>query len=221
MIPMIDKQQAAIKLRHDGKAANEIARILNVSNSSVYLWTKGIKLTPEQKKDIWHASGRKEEWSNKCSLKRKHWQDEGRFDAQNKILLHAMGCMLYWAEGGKDRNQLNFTNSDYRMVQLFLKFLRESFLVKDENVAIAINCFTDCGMSLETIQRFWLNALGLPITCMRKCTVNKYSKYSQGKRKGKLKYGTCCLRVSNTKVLQRIYGAIQEYGQFIDDEWIK
>jgi hypothetical protein len=50
--------------------------------------------------------------------------------------------------------------------------------------------------------------------------VNVYSKYSQKKRKNKLPYGTCRVVVSRTRVVQSIYGAIQEYAGFTRLAWL-
>lgn len=36
--------------------------------------------------------------------------------------LHLAGCMLYWAEGAKSRNTIEFANSDPNMVRLFCRF---------------------------------------------------------------------------------------------------
>ena len=50
--------------------------------------------------------------------------------------------------------------------------------------------------------------------------MNIYSKYSKKKRQNKLPYGTCRVTVSRTRVVQSIYGAIQEYGGFDRPEWL-
>jgi transposase-like protein len=63
-------------------------------------------------------------------------------------------------------------------------------------------------------------ARGLPPTCLRKSTVNVYSKYSQKKRRNLLPYGTCKVCVHRTQIVQTIYGAIQEYGGFERPEWL-
>ncbi|MEK6275897.1 MAG: hypothetical protein AABM30_11235 [Actinomycetota bacterium] len=55
---------------------------------------------------------------------------------------------------------------------------------------------------------------------MRKSTINTYSKYSKKKRRNKLPYGTCRLTVSDTRLVQHIYGAIQEYAGFEREEWV-
>jgi hypothetical protein len=40
------------------------------------------------------------------------------------------------------------------------------------------------------------------------------------KRRNKLPYGTCSLRVNDTRLVQGLYGAIQEYGGFDREEWV-
>ena len=50
--------------------------------------------------------------------------------------------------------------------------------------------------------------------------VNAYSKYSQKKRRDMLPYGTCKLTVHRTRIVQTIYGGIQEYGGFERPEWL-
>jgi hypothetical protein len=50
--------------------------------------------------------------------------------------------------------------------------------------------------------------------------VNKYSKHSQKKRRNKLPYGTCRLTVYDTRLVQQIYGAIQEYAGVDREEWV-
>jgi hypothetical protein len=50
--------------------------------------------------------------------------------------------------------------------------------------------------------------------------VNVYSKYSLKKRANKLPYGTCRVVVYRTRVVQSIYGAIQEYGGFDRPAWL-
>jgi hypothetical protein len=51
--------------------------------------------------------------------------------------------------------------------------------------------------------------------------VNVYSKHSKKKRRNKLPYGTCRVAVSRTRVVQSIYGAIQEIGGFERDAWLE
>jgi hypothetical protein len=85
---------------------------------------------------------------------------------------------------------------------------------------IACNLFADHVERQRETKHFWLERLGLPESSLRKSQVNVYSKYSQKKRTNKLPYGTCKLVVCDTRIVQTIYGSIQEYGGFERPEWL-
>jgi len=42
---------------------------------------------------------------------------------------------------------------------------------------------------------------------------------SSGRARNKLPYGVCTIRVTSTRVVQHIFGAIQEYGSFDEPAW--
>ena len=114
--------------------------------------------------------------------------------------------MLYWAEGSKSRNSVQFVNSDPVMAQYFVEFLRAHY----EAFRVDCNLFADHAERQYEIERFWLDTLELPRICLRKSTINVYSKYSKKKRKNRLPYGTVRVCVHSTRVVQSIYGSIQE-----------
>ncbi len=128
--------------------------------------------------------------------------------------------MLYWAEGSKSRNAVQFVNSDPAMVRYFVEFMRTHFTVPDESFTLACNLFADHLERQREIEQFWLDTLGFPASCLRKSTVNVYSKYSQKKRQNRLPYGTVRVCVHSTRVIQSIYGSIQEYAGFDRPEWL-
>jgi hypothetical protein len=106
------------------------------------------------------------------------------------------------------------------MVHQFVGFVRRYFAVPDEAFRVDCNLFADHLQRQREIEQFWLDTLGLPATCLRKSTVNVYSKYSQKKRRNRLPYGTVRVCVHSTRVVQSIYGSIQEYGGFERPEWL-
>jgi hypothetical protein len=128
--------------------------------------------------------------------------------------------MLYWAEGAKGRNTVQFVNSDPAMVAFFGRFLRTYYGVQDDAFRIDCNLFADHVDRQHEIEQYWLDTLALPRTCLRKSTVNVYSKHSQKKRRNKLPYGTVRVCVHSTEIVQSIYGSIQEYGGFERSEWL-
>jgi hypothetical protein len=129
--------------------------------------------------------------------------------------------MLYWAEGAKaNRHAACLSNSDPELHRLFMRFLRECLAVRDEQIAVTCNLFADHLERQIEIEDFWLSVLGLPRSRLCRSFVNRYSKYSQKKRRNLLPYGTTRVVVHSTAVVQEIFGAIQEYGGFERPEWL-
>jgi hypothetical protein len=55
---------------------------------------------------------------------------------------------------------------------------------------------------------------------LRKHTLNHMPTSSSGRARNKLPYGVCTVYVHSTRVVQHIYGAIQEYGGFDEPAWL-
>ncbi|HEV3478635.1 MAG TPA: hypothetical protein VG144_04210 [Gaiellaceae bacterium] len=207
--------------REEGASMKRIARRLGVSVSSVSLWVRDIELSSEQRTALQNkVSGG---WAANAVAGRKRRlasQEYGREVVRDADPMFVAGIMLFWAEGAKARNEVAIVNSDSELVRFFVRFLRRYYRVPDERFRVACNLFADHVARQRQIERFWLDTLELPSSCLRKSMINVYSKYSQKKRKGRLPYGTCKLVVCDTAVVQSIYGAIQEYAGFDRPEWL-
>lgn len=151
---------------------------------------------------------------------RRGYQTNGRRLARERGADYAAGCMLYWAEGSKARNSAQVVNADPEVIVFFARFLRNHFHVEDEQMRVRCNLFADHAERQVEIETYWLERLALPRSCLEKTAVNRYSKYSQKKRANKLPFGTCSLRVHSTRIVQTIYGSIQEYGGFERQQWL-
>jgi transposase-like protein len=105
--------------REDGLTLRSIAARLGVSPSTVLEWTRDIELTQEQQEAIRSSDAAREARAagnramrSQARQRRLAAQDHGRQLAGQEEPLHVTGCMLYWAEGSKRRNDVEFTNSD-------------------------------------------------------------------------------------------------------------
>lgn len=226
MSKVVEREKAR-ELRRIGKSIREIQSELGVSKGSISRWVGDIELTEGQIEILRERNPCQNRSGNFGSngMKEKHkairirFQEQGREDARKNDNLHKMGCMLYWAEGAKNRCQLDFTNSDVDMMKLFVGFLKKCFGVTDEDIALRVACYSD----IDTIaaESYWLSKIGLDRKCIRKSTVDcrpRSSKHTGTARR--LPFGVCKVRVSSVEVVQRIFGAIQEYGGFTKREWI-
>lgn len=203
----------------------EIQRRLGVARSSVGRWVKDVQLDEGQRQALAArvTEGRllaAERKANEARLLRAEYQREGRRLARERDVSYAAGCMLYWAEGEKNRCRLSVSNSDVDLLRFFAAFVRDHFDVPDDGMRIHCHLFADHVERQREIEQFWLTALGLPSARLGKSVVNTYSKYSQKKRRNKLPYGTCKLTVNNTRIVQTVFGSIQEYGGFERHEWL-
>jgi hypothetical protein len=217
----------ARELRRGGCSVREIQKIVGVSRSSVSVWIRDIELTDEQ-----HAALRArnpiyngqrvgaEVRARLAREKRTAAQETGRQRAREGGLRFAMICMLYWAEGSKMRNGIGFSNSDPALARFFLDEVRAEFRVQNEKIRVACNLFPDHEEQQREIEDFWLQELRLPRECLRKTMLNRYSRWSDKKRKNKLPYGTCKIVVHDTQIVQAIYGGIQELAAFDRPEWL-
>jgi hypothetical protein len=222
------EQREARRMRRDeGRSMKEIATLLGVSKSSVSLWVRDIELTDEQHAALQARNALHERqclaraaMSAKARARRVAWQRDGRRRARTLGHSYAGGCMLYWAEGSRNRNRIIFTNSDPAMARFFVEFVRDFFGVGRERFRVTCNLFADHEARQREIEEFWLGTVGLPRICLCKSTVNRYSRYSQKKRTNKLPYGTCRIAVHSTEIAQTIYGSIQELAGFDRPEWL-
>jgi hypothetical protein len=212
--------------REEGRSVREIARLLQVSVDSVSRWTADIVLSPEFAEALRQrnpaVNGRLEgtrEWSAAKRAVRIAAQERGRELARHPTRLHLAGCMLYWAEGSKDRNTVKLTNSDADLLALFVRFLHQCYDVPPEKIALSVNCHLNNGLDLTEIEAWWLCKLGLPPTSLRKATVNAPSRASRWGR-NVLVYGTARVSVYSTAIVQSIYGAIQHYAGIKRPEWV-
>ncbi|MGH2982202.1 MAG: hypothetical protein ACRDKV_09210 [Solirubrobacterales bacterium] len=200
----------------------EIAARLGVSPGSVHLWTVDIQIAPEHsaRNRRVGAKLRGENWKELNRQRRLAYQREGRSRARQGDALHEAGCMLYWAEGSKKRNTVAFSNSDLHMVCFFKRFLTQCFEFKPASLTLRLNVYTGNGLSVRAIEDYWLRALKLPRTCLRGHTLNHMPTSSSGRKKNRLPYGVCTLRLNDTGIVQHIYGAIQEYAGFEEPRWL-
>lgn len=220
----------ARRLRAAGMSYKRIAKMLGVSSSSVVNWTSDIVLTPEQNASNLGGPGspqdpatvkrRRIAWSRRCRARRASYQEEGRVRARRGDPLHLAGCMLYWAEGSKSRNQAVLANSDRPLLVLFRRFLTDSLDIEIDAITIRLNVYTNNGLTIEEIERYWLEWLELPPSSLRKHMLNHTPTSSSGQARNRLPYGVCTVRVNSTRLVQHIFGAIQEYAGCDEPRWL-
>lgn len=208
--------EKAIQLRLSGKSLNEISHILGIAKSTASLWLHDIVISETAKKilddknpAINNTLAQTFSRERKITIhksRRLQYQQEGMQKAKKGELLHQAGCMLYWAEGSKNRNTLKFTNTDHNMLLLFYKFLTESLQITKDQIYINIQYHEG---NEDDIKDFWNQKLGLFIHGLR------VIKPRGGSKKNRYPFGIVTIQVrKSTQYCQHIYGAIQTYASF-------
>jgi predicted transcriptional regulator len=201
-------KKLAIKLRRENKSYNEISQILGVSKGTLSAWFKNYSFSKKvrnllvqqfQKKSANRirelAMANKEKWEK--------WREKARQEAaicfaslKNNPLFVA-GLMLYWAEGdNKPENPFRLSNTDPRMIKLYVKFLTEALDVKKESIHLALILYPD--LSEKECIKFWSDNTG----------INKSQFYKTQFIKGRhptkrLTHGICMVICGNRQLKER------------------
>jgi len=119
-------------------------------------------------------------------------------DKEKIIFLSA----LYWGEGNK--KDFNLMNSAPRLIKVFITGLHTVFDISPDRLRISIRLYED--LDRVTCLHYWSQVTGIRVADFISVDTIK------GKKKGKLKYGMCRVRISKggdmLKYIQSLYKQI-------------
>jgi len=209
----------ARKLRIFGNSIKDIAHILNVSQSSVSLWCRDVKLSQEQLKKI---LGAKEYLIKRGRMKGAIFQRSKRLHAiQNaakeaKVLSNLTekeffiaGLALYLAEGTKTYGTVQFTNSNKRMVKFMIKWFRYFYKIHNSDMKCSIHINAVHKSREADIMTFWKKYLRFKtenFTNIRYVKILAKKKYANHNNY----YGTVDLRIKKSTYLLYKLNALTE-----------
>jgi hypothetical protein len=207
------EKNMAIELRKKGLSLGNIARQLKVSKGSVSVWTKNVKLTKEQKSRL------KED--NKCfgntyssdhfRQKRLEYQKEGEIILNKFGYEFLCGCVMYWAEGTKNKSSVSIINSDPYILKYFVEFLKKFFNVNMNDIKVHCTYYNEA--NVDDIENYWSSILSLPKKNFWKSTKVK-------SMRSNYEMGMCRVNISSTRIVQNIYGALQSHFDFHNEKWL-
>ncbi len=206
----------ARELRTQGKSLKEISSKLNVAKSSVSLWCRDITL-PEKEQYLLNqrglkAAGRLGALANKRKraaqigvIKKLARKEFVPLSPSALTRLKDIGTAIYWAEGTKRGNSVDFTNSDPKMMKIAMLWFRSVCQVPEHRFRASI--FYHSGQSEQEIKEFWSDITKIPLTQFHK---SMFKKEGTGQRKNVLYYGTCKVRICDCDLLHRILTWIEQ-----------
>lgn len=188
-----------IEKRQKGFSVPELSRLFSISKSTALRYVKNIEILPEFKQRWLDRRNASQIISERQKVLAKTKADEivGQFDNQSLALIAAS---LYWAEGAK--KDFSLTNSDPDMIKVFVTILKKVFNVKSEDIKISIRLYDD--LIIEDAINFWSSVVG--VNLHNNVSINILN----GKKKGKLKYGMCRVRVKKAGLLFKTIFAINK-----------
>lgn len=174
MLPKLDEKKLALKLRSKGLSYSEILNDLDVSQASLSLWLRDVKLTSkqklrlEQKKRHGQLKGaeiRRIEKLKKIKQITKEAKRDIKKIKQDDLFL--IGVALYWGEGFKQTPNsktegVKLANTDPRMIKIFLVWLNKCLGVKICPNNIKLTLHLHQGAPENKIKNHWKKYLGLP-----------------------------------------------------------
>ena len=210
MKKLLKEKEEAITLRtNEGLSIDEIATKLNVAKSSVFSWTKHIKLTDEQNEILKTKNHYIPSNVNFYRSNREEYKLIGKELTKHSWFREL--CLLYWAEGSKKKRSVVFTNCDSDMITYFVKLFKNIPNFVNDKIILHIQTYLE---EHEPLINFWV--LTLDISSKNIKTVktvphkHSYNKYPNG-----------CIRLEyhDVNFIQMIYGGIEEIISKKKPEW--
>lgn len=219
----------AIKLRKKGLSYSEIRKHLPIAKSTLSFWLRDIPLTKKQKRRLRQKGGQFQHLA--CAAHRRK-----RIEKTKEIIRNAsakvksidnntlmiIGSVLYWAEGVKQKEHspslgLIFSNSDPKMIKLYLKWLKECLKIEDEELVFEIYIHKTYGKKRKDLANCWSKVTGFPPHIFGRIRYKKNKVRSYRKNRGKNYWGVLRIRVRrstdlNRKITGWIQGICQQCG---------
>jgi hypothetical protein len=169
---LVDKQNQARDLRAQGWTLTEICEAVGCGKASASLWCRDVDIDQaalelrrrQRSLDGNHAA--RQRGPNKlqrrkaAEIEERNAKGAARVGVLGQRDLLVAGAALYAGEGTKHDGSVGFANTDPRMVQLFLRWLRTCFEVEESRLRLSL--YLHQGLDLEAAYDHWAAATSIP-----------------------------------------------------------
>lgn len=211
----LELKEKVIAFRKSGKTYSEIMKVFPVAKSTISGWLKDVGIAKSQKQAF---TEKKRLSAQRGGIARRNQ----RINIYNKIVNEAeleignitkrelwlIGSSLYWAEGAKEKDYahgsgVDFCNSDYRMISLFLKYLTDVLEVPKDKIKCDIYIHDNYKNNIGRFQRYWSEKTGLPLKHFDRVYFKKHKIKTTRKNRGDLYFGLLRVKVSASSSINR------------------
>ena len=223
-------KEQAINLRREGKTYREIRMFVPVAKSTLSEWFKEVGLAEIQFQRITDLKikAQKRGAQRKREIRiesQKLIQQKSATEIKNISIreLWLIGIALYWAEGAKQKEHnpsagVKFSNSDAKMITLFIRWLKECILVTDDQIKCDVYIHENHKYRLSEVITFWSSEIGFLKEHFTRIYFKKnIPKKTYRKNNGVLYNGLLRVSIRASSVLNRrisgwIYGITKNCG---------
>lgn len=190
-----ERSELGRSLRRHGLSYGEIMNLIPVSKGTLAHWCRDIRLRPDQIEAIKRRTAGPRDVPRDTQRKRRAEvaRLQARATREVPVLLNqplwVAGVCLYWAEGGKTTRRLEVSNSDARLLRLFIAWVRTYV---DPGAEFVLMLHLHEGNDELAAQAWWREALDLPDASFHKTFIKPRG---TGHRKNSLTQGVCRVRV--------------------------
>lgn len=205
----------AIKLRKSGKTYSEILKIVPVAKSTLSEWLRDVGIAKHHKQAF---TEKRRIASHSGGLARRRQRIEiskGILDSSEieigKISdreLWLIGISLYWAEGSKEKEYapgsgIKFSNSDPKMIIVFLKWLIKICKIKKDQIGFEIYTHDNYRDQTQRVKEYWSNITSFDIKFFNTVYFKKNIIKTKRKNTGDLYFGLLRVKVLKSSTLNR------------------
>jgi transcriptional regulator with XRE-family HTH domain len=211
----LDLKLKSQKLRKQGLSVKEIEKKLKVSRSSVSLWVRDIRLTQKQIEKLYlnkktgQLKGSIVAAMNKIKTREtitKTLIEEGekeirKISQRDKFIA---GVMLYFAEGEKSGEHINFSNSNSQAIKFMIDWFQEFCKIPEEKIRCSL--YLHDNLNESKAKKYWSTLTKIPLSQFRKSYIVRNN--PNRLRKTKNIYGVLRIGTSNVNLHRKIMGWI-------------
>lgn len=225
---MRNDKHLATKLRRQGKSYKKIEKELGIPRSTLFGWFSHLPWSREMKVELTRRANYVNHRKFRKYVKARQkmweaWREAARQEARrdfpklSKNPLFIAGIMLYWGEGDSvlSNSSIRITNTDPRMLQLFVLFLTNICFVPLEKLRATIILYPD--LREDICITYWSHAIGIPQV---QFSTTQYIKGRHPTRR--LSYGICQIVYGSRLLKEKIYVWLdlfhQQYGHHLADK---
>ncbi len=211
-------KELAFSLRKQGKSYNEICRELRVAKSTLSNWFKGTDFSAAIHAELVRLSIRTSTIRMQALNKARGdtlsaLYERAEVEAREELLSHAQDPLFiasvsaYWGEGDKNsKNQIRITNTDPRMLKMFVRFLTQICEVPVEKIRLAVFIYKD--LDDETCRKFWSKNTGIN-------SFHKTIVLPSRHKTRKLGHGVCTVVLTNSYLKRKLQVWIDQLPEII------